>query len=196
MEHHKLYENPDWVTRKSRETGGIRNRTTVSGTEAEVPGNRACSPAKKITPVEQWCAVFEILLADAKNPTGRMQLYYLDGMYSELFTELSRYQYIGTFQSYEEALRHWDPEQTLKLYTEILRVEMDRACDRKQYRHVASYLSRLRVYPGGIEEARALSAYWHVYHKNRPAMKDELKKAEYSQEERNGQSHIAARLPI
>ena len=58
---------------------------------------------------------------------------------------------------------------------------MDRACDRKQYRHVVSYLNNLKTYPNGQEEANALVAYWYVYHKNRPAIKDELKKAGYPQ---------------
>lgn len=34
----------------------------------------------------------------------------------------------------------------------------------------------------GAEEARKLAAYWHEYHKSRPAMKDELCKAGYPQE--------------
>lgn len=139
------------------------------------------SRLKKITQPEQWPAMFEILLADAKRPVDRMQLYHLNEMYRELFAELSRYPYIGTFQSYEEALRHWDTEQTRKLYVEILKIEMDRACDRMQYRKVASHLNGLRAYPQGQEEVNALVAYWYVYHKNRPAMKDELKKAGYPQ---------------
>ena len=137
---------------------------------------------KAITPPEQWTAVFERLLADAKRPADRMHLYHFNGMYSELLTELSRYSYVGTFQSYEEDLREWDYEQTLKLYVGILKQEMDRACDRKQYRQVTSYLRGLRAYPNGQEEAKALVAYWHTVHKNRPAMKDELKKAGYPQE--------------
>ena len=137
---------------------------------------------KKITPIEQWPTVFGILLADAKRPADRMELYHLNGMYSELHAELSRYSYIGLFQNYEEDLRRWDSERTLKLYAEILKWEMDRACDRKQYRYVASHLSRLRAYPNGEQEAKALAAHWYIYHKNRPAMKDELKKAGYPQE--------------
>lgn len=140
------------------------------------------SRLKKIIPVEQWPAVFEILLGDAKRPVDRMQLYHLDGMYSELFAELSRYPYLGNFQSYEADLRKWDTDRTLTLYTEILKREMDRACDRKQYCYVVSHLSRLGTYPNGNEEAKSLAAYWYVYHKNRPAMKDELKKAGYPQE--------------
>ena len=140
------------------------------------------SRLKAITPPESWAAVFEKLLADAKRPADRMQLYHFNGIYNELFAELSRYPYLGTFQSYEEDLRTWDSERTLKLYAEILKREMDRACDRKQYRHVAAHLDRLKVYPKGQEEANTLVAYWYVYHKNRPAMKDELKKAGYLQE--------------
>lgn len=98
------------------------------------------SRLKLITLPERWPAVFEILLADAKRPADRMQLYHLDGMYSELFAELCRYPCIGNFQSYEKTLRQWDAERTLKLYTEILKREMERACDRKQYRQIASYL--------------------------------------------------------
>ena len=139
------------------------------------------SRLKAITPPENWAAMFEKLLADAKRPADRMRLYHLNGMYSELYSELSRHPYLGTFQSYEEDLRKWDSEQTLKLYTEILKTEMDRACDRKQYRYVVSHLSRLKAYPQGYEEAKSLLAYWYAHHKNRHAMKDELKKAGYPQ---------------
>ncbi len=137
---------------------------------------------KKITPPEQWNTVFGTLLADAKHPADRMPLYHLNGMYSELFAELSHYPYLSNFQSFEQDLRRRDSERTLKLYMEILKREMDRACDRKQYRQVAACLDKLKVYPNGREEARALAAYWYVCHKNRPAMKDELKKAGYPQE--------------
>ena len=77
--------------------------------------------------------------------------------------------------------REWDPECTLKLYVEVLKLEMDRVCDRKEYRRVAGHLHDLKTYADGEEEARKLAAYWHEYHKNRPAMKDELCKAGYPQ---------------
>ena len=137
---------------------------------------------KKITPPERWSAVFEILLADAKCPSDRTRLYHFERMYTELFAELSRYPYFVDFQNYEAELRKWNSEQVLNLYTEILKREMDRACDRKQYRQVAAHLCKLKAYPNGQEEAKVLAAYWYAYHKNRPAMKDELKKAGYPQE--------------
>ena len=70
---------------------------------------------------------------------------------------------------------------TIQLQIEILKREMDRACDRKHYRHLAAYLENLRAYPNGREEAKTLAVYWYVCHKNRPAMKHELKKSGYPQ---------------
>ena len=70
----------------------------------------------------------------------------------------------------------------MELYAEILKIEMDRACDRKQYLHVASHLRGLLSYPNGPEEIKLLVDYWYIAHKNRPAMKDELKKAGYPRE--------------
>ena len=46
---------------------------------------------------------------------------------------------------------------------------------------MAAHLDKFKAYPNGQEEAKSLDAYWYVYHKNRPAMKDELKKAGYPQ---------------
>lgn len=167
---------------KSFELGGQKAAAIGMVLELKCQDTEFVSRLKAITPLENWAAVFEKLLADAKRPADRMQLYHFNGMYSELFSELSRYPYIGTFQSYEEDLRRWNTDRTLRLYTEILKCEMDRACDRKQYRHVAVNLDKLKVYPNGHEEAKKLATYWYVYHKNRPAMKDELKKAGYPQE--------------
>lgn len=139
------------------------------------------SRLKKNTPSEQWSAVFEILLIDAKYPSERMRLYHFEGKYTELFTELCQHSSFRDFQIYENDLRQWNPERTLKLYTELLKREMDKSCDRKQYRHVAAYLDKLNVYPAGQKAARELAAYWYEHHKNRPAMKDELQKAGYPQ---------------
>ncbi len=136
---------------------------------------------KDITPPEMWHATFEMLVGNAKYPPSRMELYHLEGMYNELFKELCQYYSICNFLRYEEDLRKWDAERTLKLYVAILKGEMAKACDRTQYRNVASYLKNLNAYPRGQEEANALAAYWYIQHKNRPAMKDELNKAGYPQ---------------
>lgn len=140
------------------------------------------SRLKSCTPPEQWGGMFAAMLADAKRPSDRMNLYHFEGMHDLLFKELTQYPYLGHFHNYEQSLQAWDPARTLKLYIEVLKREMDSACDRKQYHRVAGYLRGLGVYPGGQEAARELAAYWHSFHKNRPAMKDELRKAGYPQE--------------
>lgn len=137
---------------------------------------------KHFAPPEEWSGMFAAMLADAAQPGDRMHLYHFEGMVDLLFKELTAYPYFGHFHSYEEPLRAWDPERTLKLYVEALKREMDRVCDRKEYRRVAGYLHELEAYPSGAEEARKLAAYWHIYHKNRPAMKDELQKAGFPPE--------------
>lgn len=139
------------------------------------------SQLKKITSAEQWPTAFQRLLEDAKRPADRMWLYHFEGMYGELLAELCRHPDLLEFQIYEEELRNWAPDRTLQLYTDILKAEMARACDRTRYHQVASHLSKLDAYPCGRESAQELAAYWHVCHKNRPAMKDELKKAGYPQ---------------
>lgn len=137
------------------------------------------SRLKTITPPEQWVAVFKTLMADAKHPSDRMALYHLEGMLDELFTELCQHPSFGSFQSYEAELRKWDSTRTRTYYVEILKREMDAANQRKQYRHIIQYLSNLCDYPGGQKAAKELAEYWHIYHRNRPAMKDELRQAGY-----------------
>lgn len=139
------------------------------------------SSLKNMTPPEQWSAVFAQMLSDAERPSDRMNLYYFEGMYTELFTELCQHPSFGAFLIYEEELRRWNPDRTRTYYTEILKREMDAACQRKQYRQIIRYLENLKVYPDGENAARRLVEYWYVCHKNRPAMKDELLKAGYPQ---------------
>lgn len=139
------------------------------------------SQLKTITPPEQWAAIFESLMADAKRPSDRMALYHFEGMLDELFAELCRHPSFSSFQCYAAELREWDPTRTRTYYVEILKQEMDAANQRKQYRHIIGYLSDLSTYPGGQKAAKELAEYWHVYRRNRPAMKDELRQAGYPQ---------------
>lgn len=139
------------------------------------------SRLKELAPPQQWSTVFEQMLSDTKHPSGRMRLYQFEGMYTELFTELCQHPSFGEFLSYEAELRAWNPARTLTYYTEILKREMDKACQRKHYRHLTRHLEKMKAYPGGESAARKLAAYWYAYHKNRPAMKDELQKAGYPQ---------------
>lgn len=123
---------------------------------------------KQITPSEQWPKLFDQLLADAKIPAARMRLYHFEGMSTELFTELCQYPSFMDFLSYEAELRVWNPERTLTYYTEILKREMDKACQRKDYRHIIRHLAKMKAYPGGESAAQELAACWYIYHKKPP----------------------------
>ena len=58
---------------------------------------------------------------------------------------------------------------------------MEKANQRKDYRHIIRHLEKMKDYPDGANAVRNLADYWYGYHKNRPAMKDELQKAGYPQ---------------
>ena len=135
----------------------------------------------QITAPDRWAGTFEKLLKKASDPSGRMRLYHFEGMYTELFTELCQHPSFMDFLSYEAELRAWNPGRTLTYYTEILKREMDKAAQRKDYRHIIRHLEKMKAYPGGESAAQELAAYWYTYHKNRPAMKDELHRAGYPQ---------------
>ena len=70
------------------------------------------SRLKSITQPDQWPAVFEALMADAKRLSDRMALYHFEGMMEDLFTELCQHPSFGSFQSYEAELREWNPART------------------------------------------------------------------------------------
>ena len=125
--------------------------------------------------------MFKTLLADAKYPSGRMALYHFEGMLTELFEELCQHPSFSSFTGYEAELCNWNPQRTLTYYVEILKREMDKATQRKDYRHLIRHLEKMKTYPDGDNAARKLADYWYVHHKNRPAMKDELQKAGYPQ---------------
>lgn len=164
---------------KASEQGQYENELRYLVLNLKCQETEYVSRLKQVTSSGQWPHVFEVLLANAKHPSGRMRLYHFEGMYSELLTELVQYPSVSAFLNYEEDLRSWNPERTLKLYVELLKREMDVASDRKQYRHIVSHLHALKAYSGGQEAAKSLAAYWYAYHKNRPAMKDELRRAGY-----------------
>ena len=186
-------KNSDWQTRECTKT--LLRLLEKAGEQAEFERElrylvlelkcqelEYLSSLKNMTPPEQWSAVFAQMLSDAECPSDRMNLYYFEGMYTELFTELCQHPSFGAFLNYEEELRSWNPERTRTYYTEILKREMDAACQRKQYRQIIRYLEKVKTYPDGENSARKLAEYWYVCHKNRPAMKDELLKAGYPQE--------------
>ena len=51
------------------------------------------------------------------------------------------------------------------------------------YQQTISHLEGLHAYPGGEDTIAELVSYWYSHHKNRPAMKDELRKAGYPKTE-------------
>lgn len=137
---------------------------------------------KKITPPEQWTWIFERIVKNTEYASLRMQLYHMEGMHERLLAELESTPLAADFLRYEEELRHWAPERMLALFVERLKQQMNGASDRAAYREIIARLRGLDAYPDGRMQAKQLAAYWYAKHKNRPAMKSELRNAGYTEE--------------
>lgn len=139
------------------------------------------SQLKAITSPGEWPHTLAKLFATAEQWTDLLNLLQFEQMYEPLLDQLTRHRSLAAFLLYEESLRRWSPQRTLELYVCLLKQEMDHNCERKMYRHTIAHLASLHQYPNGPQAAHSLARYWFQYHKNRPAMKDELRKAGYAE---------------
>lgn len=126
---------------------------------------------------EEWKQIIESILTTAKNWTERFTVLSFEGEYPLLLNEIRKLSYLRYLLDYEHELKSWSAEQTMDCYVELLKAEMMRASNRKQYWSVIQHLKKISKYPNGKQAAQALARYWKEYHNNRPAMKDELRKA-------------------
>lgn len=134
---------------------------------------------KEITEPLQWQELFESLLGFAKTWAERFTLLRLEERYQTMLEDIQRAGNIYWLNQYEEDLRRWSIEKTRDCYVALLKQEMQRATNRKQYWTVIQWLKRLKNYPEGKEMTEAIVQYWCRQHNNRSAMKDELRKARY-----------------
>lgn len=134
---------------------------------------------KEITEPLQWRELFERLLAFARTWSERFVLLNMENRYQTMLEDIQKSGNIHWLNQYEENLRQWSAEKIRDCYVEILKQEMQRATNRKQYWTVIQYLKKLKNYPEGEEITEALVQYWCQQHSNRSAMKDELRKARY-----------------
>lgn len=134
---------------------------------------------KEITAPDEWSALVEKLLTSSGNRSDRLILLNFEQRYETLLKELQRFANVHDLDRYEKELREWSAEQTRECYVPVLKREMQRATNRKGYWRVVQYLKKLEAYPDGTAAANTLAAYWRECHSNRPAMKDELRKAGY-----------------
>ena len=125
----------------------------------------------------EWKQIIENILATAKNWTERFTVLSFEGEYQLLLNEIRKLSCLRYLLDYEHDLKSWSAEQTMDCYAELLKAEMVKASNRKQYWSVIQHLKKISKYPNGKQAAQTLARYWKEYHYNRPAMKDELRKA-------------------
>ena len=125
----------------------------------------------------EWSQLLHRLLSSSNTSHDRCTLLDFNKDYTQLAAELKINGRLSLFDTYEHNLRQWSEYAARECLVHILKKEMEAASCRKNYWTVIQHLRRVCTYPDGYTTAKNLAQYWRTYHNNRPAMKDELKKA-------------------
>lgn len=132
---------------------------------------------KNICDEAEWHEYREKILASKTAYAVLGMLMKAEKLYNQLLAMVQNSQSFYVIDQYEDVLKAEYPEETKQLYIECLHKEMAYADNRKKYRSVIKHLKKLKEYPEGKQEAESIADQWKVLYKNRPALKDELKKA-------------------
>lgn len=133
---------------------------------------------RQTVPADQWAEVRDGVFLHMGNPEALCDCLAAEGLVDRLLAELAsdRVKYRSP-ASYEELLRDGHADVLVKWYGDQADREMPGASNRKEYRRVVGYLTRLKGLPGGREVAEGLARLWRERFPRRTAMQDELRSA-------------------
>ena len=100
-----------------------------------------------------------------------------EGLYDRLLRTIVENDSIYILDQYEKLLKKKFPDAVRDMYVNYVRKHADRACDRKAYKGLMTYMKKIAKYPDGREKAERIAEEWKVTYRRRPAMMDELRKA-------------------
>lgn len=84
---------------------------------------------------------------------------------------------VNLLDKYEKQLRKTHSKRMLRIYTNYIISEMDRANCRKNYRQLVQYLKKMVKCENGKAKAESIARKWRMEYKRRTALIDELKNA-------------------
>ena len=133
---------------------------------------------KDLLPESEWVPLREKLLGKLA-PYLKNRLLFSEGLLRRLLDSIVKTDSVGEMDQYAAFLASDFSDEIRTFYCEYLQKSAKAATDRKMYRKLMSYLTKLSAYPGGREAARQLAAEWKQEYNRRPAMMDELQRAGY-----------------
>ena len=126
---------------------------------------------------KSWPPVREKIISKA-GYYKRAEIYAEEKMYDRLMDHAEQAVDLSPLRQYEKPLVKFSPERVLKIYEAHLRKAACHASGRSCYADWANTLKHMMRIEGGKEVAGKLAADWREQYKNRPAMMQELDRAE------------------
>ena len=112
--------------------------------------------------------------------TPLTEVYIEEKMWEELFRWVKASPNIRKLNEYLPYLKNDYASELLPLYRKAIIREAEKASKRNEYKAIAYYIKKMENIPGGAGQATELVQELLRKHSNRPAMKDEFRKAGYS----------------
>lgn len=144
---------------------------------------------KQTSPKNGWEAQRNKLIAELKNKkqgyyTGislddLAQIYIEEQMIEELFEIVSSSNSIHTIMKYTNHLKSKYPAELLEYYKAAIEIQAEQT-GRNVYASLVNYLKQMAKLKGGLPAAKALKESLLEKYKNRPAMKEEFGKLNWS----------------
>lgn len=126
---------------------------------------------------EEWEVYRERILDSKTSSSIRYTILETEGLYQQLLEEVVSVGYLMLLDRYEQVLKKVYPESLRDAYISLVRKEAARVSDRKRYKELVKYLSKIAKYPKGKDCAKEIAADWRAMYYRRSAMMDELRKA-------------------
>ncbi|MFO7822129.1 MAG: hypothetical protein R6V56_08785 [Lentisphaeria bacterium] len=112
--------------------------------------------------------------------TPLTEVYIEEKMWDELFRWVKTSPNIRMLNEYLPYLKNDYASELLPLYRKAIIREAEKASKRNEYKTLTYYIKKMEDIPGGEDQAPELARELINKHSNRPAMKDELRKAGYN----------------
>ncbi len=133
---------------------------------------------KCISDQKYWETVVDGIVAKNINNEFVCSLLREEQRYEQLMEKIeTSFNKVSLLDDHEKILRKRFPERVIKIYSDYLKHEAERANDRKKYERLMPYLKKIAGCAGGEAAAQEIADSWKREYRRRSAMMDELRKA-------------------
>lgn len=133
---------------------------------------------KQLLDENEWTEYCDYYLSD-RQKRNRLEVMQKEKLFAQLLDEImaNRFYRLELLIKYEDDLKQYALLQVRDVILEDIDTQMIPVSDRQTYRHLASYLKKIRHYPEGDVLSQKVAQRWRVSYPRRKAMLEELSRA-------------------